>query len=62
MLDKSLRIKEYGLPKDIYTLQEITIELLKDAMLKHSESPGFLIDGFPRELDQGYQFEQEVMY
>jgi adenylate kinase len=42
-------------------LQEITIELLKDAMLKHPESRGFLIDGFPRELDQGYQFEQEVI-
>ncbi|XP_028408341.1 adenylate kinase isoenzyme 5-like [Dendronephthya gigantea] len=40
--------------------QEITIELLKDAMLKHSESPGFLIDGFPREVDQGSQFENEV--
>lgn len=31
-------------------------------MLKHPESPGFLIDGFPRELDQGYQFEKEVMF
>ena len=29
-------------------------------MLKHPESRGFLIDGFPRELDQGSQFEQGV--
>lgn len=43
-------------------LQEITIELLKDAMLNHPESPGFLIDGFPRELSQGQQFELEVCY
>ncbi|CAB3983276.1 adenylate kinase isoenzyme 5-like [Paramuricea clavata] len=41
--------------------QEITIELLKDAMLEHPDSRGFLVDGFPRELEQGHQFEQEVV-
>ena len=40
--------------------QEITIELLRDAMRQHKECPGFLIDGFPRENQQGIQFEQEV--
>ena len=30
-------------------------------MLQHPETAGFLIDGFPRELDQGYQFEQDVI-
>jgi adenylate kinase family enzyme len=43
------------------SLQEITIELLKDAMLEHPDSRGFLVDGFPRELEQGHQFEQEVV-
>ena len=42
------------------TLKEIVIQLLKDAMLKHPDSPGFLIDGFPREISQGVQFEEEV--
>ncbi|PFX19436.1 Adenylate kinase isoenzyme 5 [Stylophora pistillata] len=41
--------------------QEITIELLKDAMRQHKDCPGFLIDGFPREIQQGLQFEQEVV-
>lgn len=41
--------------------QEITIELLRDAMRQHKECPGFLIDGFPRENQQGIQFEQEVV-
>lgn len=40
--------------------QEITIELLRDAMRLHKDCPGFLIDGFPREIQQGLQFEQEV--
>ena len=40
--------------------QEITIELLRDAMRQHKDCPGFLIDGFPREIQQGLQFEQEV--
>lgn len=42
------------------TSKEITIELLRDAMRKHKDCPGFLIDGFPREIQQGLQFEQEV--
>ena len=36
------------------------MELLKDAMLRYPQSPGFLIDGFPRELGQAKQFEDEV--
>ena len=36
------------------------IELLTDAMLRYPDSPGFLIDGFPRKLSQGVQFEQEA--
>lgn len=31
-------------------------------MLENPKSPGFLIDGFPRELGQAKQFENEVMY
>ena len=29
-------------------------------MRQHKHCPGFLIDGFPREIQQGLQFEQEV--
>lgn len=29
-------------------------------MRQHADCPGFLIDGFPREIKQGLQFEQEV--
>ena len=38
----------------------MVIELLKDAMLRYPDSPGFLIDGFPRKMSQGVQFEQEA--
>jgi len=40
---------------------ETVLGLLRDAMIKKaSSSKGFLIDGYPRELDQGKKFESEV--
>lgn len=37
------------------------LTLLKEAMIKKSaSSKGFLIDGYPRELDQGKKFEADV--
>lgn len=43
-------------------LQEVVLDLVKEAMLKAVEkgSKGFLIDGYPREVKQGDQFENEV--
>ncbi|GJD06334.1 Uridylate kinase [Galdieria sulphuraria] len=38
----------------------ITIELLKNAMEEQTQTPGFLIDGFPRKLDQAGAFEKWV--
>lgn len=42
--------------------QEVVLDLVKEAMLKAIEkgSKGFLIDGYPREVVQGQQFESEV--
>ncbi|GAB1604797.1 adenylate kinase-like [Argonauta hians] len=41
---------------------DTVLELLKDAMLRHAaNSRGFLIDGYPRELDQGKCFETEIV-
>jgi adenylate kinase len=40
---------------------ETVLTLLKEAMLKKAkDSKGFLIDGYPRELDQGKKFEADV--
>ena len=38
------------------------LDLIKEAMLKEvaKGSKGFLIDGYPREVKQGDQFETEV--
>lgn len=42
-------------------LQDIVLTLLREAMLeKASTAKGFLIDGYPRELEQGIRFEKEV--
>lgn len=44
-----------------WTFQEIVLALIKEAMLKLvDKSPYFLIDGYPRELEQGTQFERDV--
>ena len=39
---------------------QVTIALLKNAMIK-SSSDMFLVDGFPRALDQAEIFERDVM-
>jgi len=40
---------------------ETVLQLLKEAMLaKAATSKGFLIDGYPRELEQGLRFEKDV--
>jgi len=41
--------------------QDMVLTLLKQAIQKNSAtSSGFLIDGYPRELEQGLKFEAEV--
>eukprot|EP00118_Oscarella_pearsei_P003891 m.16183 g.16183 ORF g.16183 m.16183 type:complete len:962 (+) comp26771_c0_seq3:595-3480(+) len=39
---------------------EVTLGLLAAAMLKAGQVPGFLIDGFPREIDQALEFEKTI--
>ena len=41
--------------------QEVTVGLLKAAMLSSPGAQGFLIDGFPRELHQGRMFTEQVL-
>ena len=36
------------------------MSLLKREMEEKRSSPGFLIDGFPRELEQAKMFEEQV--
>ena len=44
----------------IGSLQERVLELIRKEMVKRPNTKGFLIDGFPRELEQGQEFEKEV--
>ncbi|WP_302710453.1 nucleoside monophosphate kinase, partial [Nocardioides cremeus] len=40
---------------------EVVLELLKEAIVKAlSASKGFLIDGYPREKEQGILFEHKI--
>ena len=41
---------------------EFILDMIKKAMLATSEtSKGYLIDGYPRQVEQGIQFEEEVI-
>lgn len=51
----------FFLQKCILLVQEVVLGLMKEAMqAKAATSKGFLIDGYPRELEQGLRFEKEV--
>merc|ERR1712228_992729 len=39
---------------------EVVLAMIKDAMLAAKDSKGFLIDGYPREVAQGIQFEESI--
>ena len=40
---------------------EIVLDMIRDAMLANADkSNGFLIDGYPRQVDQGIEFENTV--
>ena len=36
------------------------LELLRVAMVGNPNTKGFIVDGFPREMEQGKEFENEV--
>jgi len=58
--ERGKKITEIMEKGDLVPLDTV-LELLKDAMLKKAaDSKGFLIDGYPRELEQGTRFENEV--
>lgn len=45
----------------ILTISKDTVlTLLKEEMVRQKDAKGFLIDGYPRELEQGTRFESEV--
>lgn len=52
-------INEY-IKEGLIVPMEVTISLLENAM-KESKSNRFLIDGFPRAMDQALQFERQVV-
>lgn len=41
--------------------QDTVLDMIKDAMIAKADvSKGFLIDGYPREVKQGEEFEKKV--
>ncbi|XP_078502810.1 adenylate kinase isoenzyme 5-like [Lissotriton helveticus] len=39
---------------------ETTIEELKQQFIRHHDAPGFIVDGFPREIGQAFTFEEQI--
>jgi adenylate kinase len=47
--------------KGLLVPNQIVLDMLKDAMLARVKtSKGFLIDGYPRQVDQGMEFEKQI--
>ena len=42
------------------SFQRVILELLRVAMVNIPNTKGFIVDGFPREIEQGKEFENEV--
>ncbi|RNA23200.1 adenylate kinase isoenzyme 1 isoform X2 [Brachionus plicatilis] len=48
--------------KGILVSNQVVLDMLKEAMLKKAaSSKGFLIDGYPRQVDQGIEFEKQIV-
>lgn len=39
----------------------VVLDMIKEAMLANKDSKGFLIDGYPRKVEQGVEFEKEIV-
>ncbi|XP_012266122.1 adenylate kinase isoenzyme 1 isoform X2 [Athalia rosae] len=48
--------------KGLFVPSDVVLSLIKERINKGKEDkvPGFLIDGYPRELSQGLEFEKEI--
>jgi len=47
--------------KGVLVPRQVVLDLLKQAMLKNvSTAKGYLIDGYPREVEQGEDFEKDI--
>lgn len=57
--DRAKELEEIMKRGELVSLDTV-LTLLKEAILKHLDSKGFLIDGYPREVDQGIRFEEDV--
>jgi len=58
--DKGKEISEM-MVKGMLVPRQVVLDLLKQAMLKNlSNAKGFLIDGYPREVEQGEDFEKDI--
>jgi len=58
--DKGKELSEM-MVKGVLVPRQVVLDLLKQAMLKNlGNAKGFLIDGYPREVEQGEAFEKDI--
>ena len=46
--------------KGLLVPNKVVLNMIKEAMVANQDATGFLIDGYPRQVDQGKEFESEV--
>lgn len=47
--------------KGVLVPNQIVLDMIKEAMIMHKSRNGYLIDGYPRELNQAIEFENHVI-
>ena len=60
LLEQKPKTSTISSPYLTFGSQRTIVKLLKSAMEEARSSQGFLVDGFPREMDQVRIFEEEV--
>jgi len=57
--EKGLKLKDKMEKGELVPLSDV-LDLIKSNMQKAKDSKGFLIDGYPREVQQGVEFEKTI--
>jgi len=58
--DISCKRRSFTQSQLFISFQSTVLGLIKDNITKNPDSKGFLIDGYPRDVNQGVEFEKTV--
>ena len=58
--ERGQKLNKY-MKRGLLVPNKVVLNMIKEAMLANKDSTnGFLVDGYPRQIDQGKEFESQV--